>query len=67
MTPEERKIKRLESEVKNLKQDLAQANYQVECHVRWLESEREWRRMFQRLVKAAALDDNLDSYDRYGY
>jgi predicted nucleic acid-binding Zn-ribbon protein len=64
MTTEERKIKRLESQVQKLKEEvqtLTDKNRQLES---MLSSERGWRQDFQNLLKAAVQEDNLKDYER---
>jgi hypothetical protein len=57
---EERKIKRLEAQVKRLKVQIEEQDKML----RWKESalygEREWRRSFQKLLKEVVLDDTVD-------
>ena len=57
---EERKIKRLEAQVKRLKIQIEEKDKLL----RWKESalygEREWRRSFQKLLKEVVLDDTVD-------
>ena len=65
VTAEERKIKRLEAEVKRLKDKIAEQ----EKIIRWKEStiynEREWRRTFQKLVKEMVLEDTIEEHREY--
>ena len=65
MTAEERKIKRLEAEVKRLKEKVQEQ----EKIIRWKEStiynEREWRRTFQKLVKEMVLEDTVEEHKEY--
>ena len=66
-TTVDRKTKRLEAEVKKLKEERDDLKRQLQdLHVR-IGYEREWRMDFQRLVKAAAHEDNLESYERRYY
>ena len=64
-TAEERKIKRLEAQVKTLKEKIAEQ----EKIIRWKEgqisSEREWRRTFQKLVKEMVLEDTVEEHRAY--
>jgi len=63
-SPEEKKIHRLEREIEKYKdqiKDLEKENALLEKSVA---SEREWRRDFQRLMKAAVHEDNLTDYER---
>jgi hypothetical protein len=57
---EERKIKRLEAQVKRLKVQIEEQDKML----RWKESalygEREWRRNFQKLLKEVVLDDTVE-------
>ena len=65
ITAEERKIKRLEAEVKRLKEKVQEQ----EKIIRWKEStiynEREWRRTFQKLVKEMVLEDTVEEHKEY--
>lgn len=63
-TAEERKIKRLETQVSNLKnqiEDLQEQNKILEYRI---EAERRWRMDFQQLMKAAVQEDKLTDYER---
>ena len=64
MTTEERKIKRLESQVQELKkevQTLTDKNHQLEYQ---LKGKRGWRQDFQKLMKTAVQEDTLKDYER---
>jgi predicted RNase H-like nuclease (RuvC/YqgF family) len=63
-TPEEKKIKRLETELDKFKkwnEALKQEKERLEHQV---EYERRWRMDFQKLMKAATQEDNLTEYER---
>jgi predicted RNase H-like nuclease (RuvC/YqgF family) len=63
-TAEQRKISRLESEVKRLKAERDTLKSNLREQDRALMYERNWRMDFQRLMKAAAQEDTLNDYDR---
>ena len=63
-TPEERKIKRLEKQVADLKNELNEYKRIVRNQERSLMCERQWRVDFQKLLKLAAFEDNLTDLDR---
>lgn len=66
-TAEERKIKRLEAQVKSLKEKVSE----LEKIVRWkdgeIHGERKWRRNFQQLLKDVVLEDTVEEYHRDYY
>lgn len=66
-TPQERKIKRLETEVKKLKEERDDLKLQLRKRDSYLHNERDWRMRFQALVKEVVQEDNLkeDSLDCY--
>ena len=64
-TVEDRKIKRLENEVKTLKEKIKELEKIVSWREGQLFSEREWKRDLQRLMKDVVHEDTLDSYPRY--
>ena len=64
-TAEERKIARLEKQVQTLKTEVERLNQAVKNRESSLGYERQWRQDFQRLMKAAALEDSLEDYNRY--
>ena len=57
---EERKIKRLEAQVKRLKVQIEEQDKMLRWKESALYSEREWRRNFQKLLKEVVLDDTVD-------
>lgn len=63
-TPEERKIKRLEAEVKKLKDERETLKEHARQLDNDLQHERKWRQDFQRLMKAATSEDSLKDYER---
>ena len=63
-TPEERKIKRLEKQVADLKNEVSNYKLTIRNMERSLAAEREWRQQFQRLIKGVVQEDNLDDYVR---
>lgn len=62
MTKEERKIKRLESQLDAVKDKVKQLEGEVSHYKYAATREREWRMDFQKLIKAAAQDDFLTEY-----
>ena len=64
-TAEERKIKRLENEVKSLKEKIKELEKIVSWREGQLFDERNWKRDLQRLMKDVVHEDTLDSYQRY--
>ena len=64
-TAEERKIARLEKQVQTLKTEVERLNRVVEHRESTIVYERQWRQDFQRLMKAAALEDTLENYHWY--
>lgn len=58
-TAEERKIRRLEKRVKDLKAELDQMKSVLLRKDYEINFEREWRRDFQRLIKDAALENDV--------
>ena len=64
MTVDQRKIKRLEKTVADLKQQLDTAVKTVRRCDQELMWERQWRQDFQRLVKDAVQLDNLPDIER---
>lgn len=58
-TAEDRKIKRLEAEVKSLKDRIAHLEKVAAYNQTKLYSEREWRRNFQRLLKDVVQEDDV--------
>ena len=64
-TAEERKIARLEKQVQTLKTEVERLNRVVEHRESSLGYERQWRQDFQRLMKAAALEDTVEDYHWY--
>ena len=64
-TAEERKIARLEKQVKDLKEENQRLELQCNRLNFNVQAERQWRMDFQRLMKAAALEDTLEEYNRY--
>lgn len=61
-TAEERKIKRLESEVKRLKAQVDGLMSDLRLSQSKIYSEREWRRNFQRLLKDVVQEDTVEEY-----
>lgn len=57
---EERKIKRLEAQVKRLKIQIEEQDKMLRRKESALYGEREWRRNFQKLLKEVVLDDTVD-------
>ena len=64
-TAEDRKVKRLENEVKSLKEKIKELEKIVSWREGQLFNEREWKRDLQRLMKDVVHEDTLDSYQRY--
>jgi hypothetical protein len=64
-TAEERKIKRLEAEVKRLKEKVAEQDKLLHWKESALYSEREWRRNFQKLLKEAVLEDTVTEHKEF--
>ncbi len=64
-TAEERKIKRLEAEVKRLKEKVAEQDKLLHWKESELYSEREWRRNFQKLLKEAVLEDTVTEHKEF--
>lgn len=64
-TAEDRKVKRLENEVKTLKEKIKELEKIVSWREGQLFNEREWKRDLQRLMKDVVHEDTLDSYQRY--
>lgn len=64
-TVEDRKVKRLENEVKTLKEKIKELEKIVSWREGQLFNEREWKRDLQRLMKDVVHEDTLDSYQRY--
>lgn len=63
-TLEERKIKRLEAQIKVLKEKVEEQEMLLKRKDNELSSERKWRMDFQALMKAAVHEDNLTDYER---
>ena len=63
-TPEERKIKRLEKQVAELKNEVSNYKLTIRNMERSLMCERQWRMDFQKLLKVAAFEDNLTDIDK---
>lgn len=70
MTPEEKKIKRLEKQIQSLKEELREVRLVLEKKEYSLKQERYWRMDFQKLMKSVTQEDDLQDYDndyRYRY
>jgi regulator of replication initiation timing len=67
LTPEEKKIKRLEKQVKDLKASLEYFTEENRKHKDWLTAERRWRKTFQSLMKDAVQEDCLPNADTMWY
>ncbi len=65
MSAEERKIKRLESEVKRLKEKVVEQDKIIRWKESAIHSEREWRRTFQKLVKEMVLEDTVEEHRNF--
>ncbi len=63
-SPEEKKIVRLERELAKYKDQIKDLEQEKRLLENSVIAEREWRRDFQRLLKAAAQEDNLTEYER---
>ncbi len=63
-TPEERKIKRLEKQVAELKNEISNYKLTIRNMERSLNAERQWRMDFQRLMKGIVQEDTLEDYVR---
>jgi DUF1680 family protein len=59
MTPEQRKIKRLEKAVDDLRKEVDRQQHENGLLKGWYENETRWRRDFQRLIKDAAFQDDI--------
>jgi predicted nucleic acid-binding Zn-ribbon protein len=64
MTADQRKIKRLEKQVADLKQQLETATKTIRRRDQELMWERQWRQTFQSLMKDAVQEDKLDDYEK---
>ena len=64
MTAEQRKIKRLENQVADLKNELKNMTKTVQRREQELIGERQWRQCFQRLMKDVVHEDVLPDYER---
>ena len=64
-TAEERKIARLEKQVQDLKEENQRLELQCNRLNFNVQAERQWRMDFQRLMKSASQEDNLQEYNRY--
>lgn len=64
MTAEQRKIKRLEKQVADFKQEVTDLKERLRRQDNQLMYERQWRQDFQKLVKEAVQDDTLPEYER---
>ena len=63
-TTEQRKIKRLETQIKKYKEDLDRQRTEIRKLEGNLYNERQWRRQFQSLLKEAVMEDSLKDVDR---
>lgn len=63
-TPEERKIKRLEKQVADLKIELSEQKRIARNQERALSCEREWRQQFQSLMKCVIQANDLSDYEK---
>lgn len=63
-TPEEKKIVRLEREIEKYKDQIKDLEKEKSLLEKSVDAEREWRRDFQRLMKAAVHEDSLTEYER---
>jgi len=61
-TAEERKIKRLETQIKSLKEKVEQLEEALHWKETTIYSERKWRRDFQQLLKDVVMDDIVEEY-----
>ena len=64
-TTEEKKIARLEKQVRDLKEENCRLREDAVRSENSAYYERQWRMDFQRLMKAASLEDSLQDYNRY--
>ena len=64
MTAEQRKIKRLEKQVADFKQEVTDLKERLRRQDNQLMYERQWRQDFQKLVKEAVQDNTLPDYER---
>lgn len=64
-TAEERKIKRLESEVKRLKTVIEGLQTDLRLSESTIYCEREWRRNFQRLLKDVVQEDDVRPLEKW--
>jgi hypothetical protein len=67
LTPEEKKIKRLEKQIKDLKSTVEHLREQERTHKDWLAAERRWRKAFQSLLKDAVQEDCLPNAENMWY
>ena len=63
-TAEQRKIKRLETQIKHFKNEIDDYRMQIRRLEGNLYNERQWRRQFQSLLKEAVMEDSLKDTDR---
>lgn len=64
-TAEERKIKRLETEIRNLKNKIEHLEKIDSWRRTQLYNEREWRRNFQSLLKDVIQEDNVEELETW--
>jgi archaellum component FlaC len=64
---QEAKIKRLEERIKNFETKIDEKGQEIRLLKSLLTQEREWRKLFQSLIKEAAQADDLktDSWERW--